>query len=68
MDWEIGTDIYTLLCIKEITNENRLYSTGNSLYSILCADLNGKEIQGRVDLCIRVADSLCCTTETNTTL
>ena len=32
MDWEIGTDIYTLLilCIKWITNENLLYSTGNS--------------------------------------
>ena len=27
---EIGTDIYTLLCIKQITNENLLYSTGNS--------------------------------------
>ena len=26
----IGIDIYTLLCIKQITNENRLYSTGNS--------------------------------------
>ena len=30
MDWEIGIDMYTLLCIKQITNENRLYSTGNS--------------------------------------
>ena len=30
MNWEIGTDIYTLLCIKQITNENLLYSTGNS--------------------------------------
>ena len=30
MAWEIGIDIYTLLCIKRITNKNRLYSTGNS--------------------------------------
>ena len=32
MNWEIGIDIYTLLilCIKYITNENLLYSTGNS--------------------------------------
>ena len=30
MNWEIGIDIYTLLCIKEITSENLLYSTGNS--------------------------------------
>ena len=35
MNWEIGTNIYTLICIKQITNENLLYSTGNStsLYS-----------------------------------
>ena len=30
MNWEIGIDVYTLLCIKYITNENLLYSTGNS--------------------------------------
>ena len=31
-NWEIGIDIYTLLilCVKQITNENLLYSTGNS--------------------------------------
>ena len=44
MSWEFGIDIYRLLilCITLITNENLLYSTGNSL---LCGDLNGKEIQ-----------------------
>ena len=30
MNWDVGVDIYTVLCIKQITNENRLYSTGNS--------------------------------------
>ena len=30
MNWKIGTDIYTLLCIKQITNKNLLYRTGNS--------------------------------------
>ena len=30
MNWETGIDIYTLLCIKEITNENLLYSPRNS--------------------------------------
>ena len=30
MDWETGSDIYTPLCIKQIINENQLYSTGNS--------------------------------------
>ena len=29
-NWEIGIDIYTLLCIKQVTNENPLYGTGNS--------------------------------------
>ena len=29
LNWEIGIDIYTPLCIKEITNENLMFSTGN---------------------------------------
>ena len=42
MNREIGIDIYSLLGIKELANENLLCSTGNS---VLCGDLNGKEIQ-----------------------
>ena len=38
------------------------------LHSVLCGDLNGKEIQKSGDLCLHAAGSLCCTTETNTTL
>ena len=30
MNRETGIDIYILLCIKQITNENLLYSMGNS--------------------------------------
>ena len=30
MGWEIGIDIYILLCIKQVTNENLLQSTWNS--------------------------------------
>ena len=30
INWEIGIDIYTPLYIKQITNKNLLYSTGNS--------------------------------------
>ena len=34
--WEIGTDIYTLQYIKQVTNKNPLYSTGNSTqYSVM---------------------------------
>ena len=37
---------------------------------MLCGDLNGKEIQKkkRGDIVIHIADSLCCTAETNITL
>ena len=30
MNREIGIDMYILLCIKQITNENLLYGTQNS--------------------------------------
>ena len=65
MNWEIGIDIYPRLipCIKCITNDNLMYSTGNSLWC--CVVTNGKEIQKRGDVCICMADSLCCTAEIN---
>ena len=70
MNWEIGIDIYTLLilCIKQITNENIQYIAQGTQYLRFCGDLNGKEIQVRGDIRIHIADSLCCTAETNTTL
>ena len=42
INWEIGTDIYTLLYIKSITNKNLLYSTGNSTQRSVM-DYMGKE-------------------------
>ena len=36
VDWEFGIDMYTLLYLKEITNKDLLYSTGNSAqYSVI---------------------------------
>ena len=36
IDWEIGTDVHTLLFIKQITGEDLLYSVGNSTqYSVI---------------------------------
>ena len=36
INWEIGIDIYTLLCIKQITNKDLLYSTKKSTqYSVM---------------------------------
>ena len=34
MNRETGMDIYTVLCIKEITNESLLYSTGGEVQSV----------------------------------
>ena len=48
MNWETGIDTYTLLCPKQIPNENLLYSTENSTQR--CGDLNGKDIQKRGDI------------------
>ena len=31
MNWEIGIDMYTLICIKWITNKNLLYKKNNKI-------------------------------------
>ena len=36
---------------------------GIDICSVVCGDLNGKEIQKRGDICIYIAASLCCTAE-----
>ena len=44
INWEIGIDIYTLLYIKQITNNDLLYSAGNSTqYSVMV--YNGKGVK-----------------------
>ena len=35
MNWEIGTDVYIPLSIKQITNQSLLYNTGNATQSSL---------------------------------
>ena len=53
--------------IYKIDNRDLLYSTGNSTqYSVMA--YTGKESKKRVDICICITDSLCCTPETNKTL
>ena len=46
----------------------KTYCTAQKLDSVLCGDLNGKEIQKRGDMSVDIADSLCCTAETDMTL
>ena len=69
MNWEIDIDICTLLilCIKWITNENLLYSTGNPTPCSLVT-LTGRKSRkgsGGGSICICIADLLGCTVETN---
>ena len=64
---EMGIDKYILLNIKQITNKDLLYSKGNSTqYSVIT--LCGKRILKREDIGICISDSLCYTSQTNTTL
>ena len=66
MNWEVGTDIYTPLYIKQITNKKPVYSTETSTqYSIMA--YVGKESKKRVVISMCVTESLCYTLETNTT-
>ena len=53
-----------ILRIKQVNNENLLYSAGNSIH---CDDLDEKEAQAGGDRCICMADSFCFSVETYTT-
>jgi len=66
-DREFGINMYTLLYLKWITNKVLLYSTGNSAQCYVAAWMGG-EFGGRMDTCIYMAESLCCPSETITTL
>ena len=67
LNWATGTDIHTLLYIKQITNKNLLYRTGNSTqYSVmLYPEKEFFKKRGHIYTCI--TDSLGCTPETNIT-
>ena len=59
---EFGKNIYTLLYIKQITNMDILYSTGNSTqYFVITYKGNESEKE-------YMTESLCCIPESNTTL
>ena len=46
----------------------RTYCKQKELYSVLCGNLNGKEIQKRGNICIYTTDSFYCKAEVNTIL
>ena len=75
MNWEVGTNGYTLLYIKYITNENLLYTTGSSTQRSVVTKWEGNPKERRymcVHVCvytqIQIAYSLFHTAENNTTL
>ena len=63
-DWHI----YTIDTMYKTDNQGEPAVLPRELYYMLCADLNGKEIQEGGDICIHITDSLSCTVETNTAL
>ena len=64
-DW--GWHIYTIDTVYKIGNK-RCAIQLRELYSVPCGNLNEKKIQKGGDICIHIADSLCYTIETDTTL
>jgi len=52
----------------KIGNQKGLTVWHREVYSVLCGDQTGKEIQKREDTYIHMADSLCCTAETDTAM
>ena len=67
LDGEFGTDMYTLLYLKWITNKDILNSTWNSAQCYVAAWLRG-EFRGEWMQCICMAESLGCLPETVTIL
>ena len=64
--WSIRSHhyMYILLFLKQITNEDLLYSAEN-LCSIVCNGLNGKIIWKIIDTSVCITESLCSTLEPN---
>ena len=59
--------LYTLLYLKWITNKDLPYKH-IELCSVLCASLDGREVWGRMDTGVCMAETLCCLPETITAL
>ena len=63
-DW----DWHTYAAMYKIDHEWEPTAQRRKPCLVLCGDLDRKEIQKRGDVCMCIADSLCCTVENNTTL
>ena len=67
---EHGMDRYTLLYFKKMSNKDSLDSKILHMEhcSMLCGSLDGRGDWERMDACICMAESFCCSPETITTL
>ena len=70
--WDFGMDMYTVLCLKWITNRDLLYSTGNSAQCYVAARMGG-ECWGEwththTHTHTHMGESSCCSPETITAL
>ena len=52
MNWDIGIDLYTLLCTEQVTIENLLNSMGNSTQCSMVTQM-GEESR-REEICVYV--------------
>ena len=76
MNWESGVETYTLPRVKQIASEKLLDKPGSSARCSVMTQrsrmVGEREVEGRFkwggDIYIFMADSCCCTAETNTTL
>ena len=54
--------------IFKMDNQQAPIVQHTEICSVLCASLDGSEVEGRMNTCIRMAESLHCSPETTTTL
>ena len=69
VNWEVGVDVCAVPHAKETAGENLLPRAGSSAGRSVKTSMNGmrwRRRSNREDLCVHIADSLHCTTETNT--
>ena len=67
MNWESSTDIHTIPCVQQKASGKLLCSTGSSAGCSVMTYRGRREAQEGGDICTHTADSLHCTSETNTT-
>ena len=70
MNWETGIDICAQPRVEQIASGKLLHSTGSSAQGSVMTQMDrmgvgGKKAREGGDICIYIADSCCCTAETN---